>query len=173
MSRLVMFLSAACLSLSLCPILNAHAQGAAGAAAQAPATAAAPAADQAAPATVPSMDDLTKELTFEKVVEGLDEHKNTQLFVMQFWKSISGKELTSSGEVIDVRPSKGAAEVDVANKSKPSVERINIRLIVPTVDQASVLKRGQQIKFKGYIDNYRNAKGGATVVTLKNVELLP
>ena len=76
---------------------------------------------------------------------------------MQFWKNISGKELNSSGEVIDVRPSKGAAEVDVANKSKPSVERINIRLIVPTVDQASVLKRGQQIKFKGYIDKSMSA----------------
>jgi hypothetical protein len=178
MSRLVVFLSVACLSLSLCSILNAAAQGgAAGAAAEAPAvapaTAPTPAAEATAPAEISSMENLTREITFEKVIEGLDPRKNTQLFVQQFWKNIRGKELTTSGEVIDVRPAKGQAEVDVANKSKPTVERINLRLIVPSLDQAAVLKRGQQIKFKGAIDNYKDYRGGGIVVTLKNVELLP
>jgi hypothetical protein len=163
-----------CLSFALLPVMSTFAQdGAAGAAAEAPAVEAAPAVETAAPAEVPSMENLTREITFEKVYEGLDPRKNTQLFVQQFWKNIFGKELTTTGEVIDVRPAKGQAEVDVANKSKPAVERINLRLIVPSLDQAAVLKRGQQIKFKGYIDNYKDYRGGGIVVTLKNVEFLP
>ncbi len=167
-----------CLSFALLPMMNAVAQGgAAGAAAEAPAVApateAAPAVESDAPAEVPSMENLTREITFEKIIEGLDPRKNTQLFVQQFWKNIFGKELTTSGEVVDVRPAKGQAEVSVANKSKPTVERINIRLIVPSLDQAAVLKRGQQINFKGYIDNYKDYRGGGIVLVLKNVEFLP
>jgi hypothetical protein len=177
MSRTAMFLFVICALLGLARVVGAEGETNAPAAQATETTPAAavdqPAIEPAAPEQVMSMEDLTRDITFEKVVEGLDGQKNTQLFVQQFWKNVFGKELVSSGEVVDVRPAKGQAEVQVCNKAKPCAERLNLRLIVPMQSQAAVLRRGQQINFKGYIESYRPCRGGGIILTLKNVELLP
>ncbi|MEW6109142.1 MAG: hypothetical protein AB1632_08290 [Nitrospirota bacterium] len=109
---------------------------------------------------------------FQKVVDNLDLRKNTKLHVREYWKEIEGKEVVWSGIVFDVRGGRGKAEVLVANKIRPAVRGYNIALIVYDVSRAAKLKKGQRIKFKGYLHGYSAGRHGGIVITLRDAEIL-
>jgi hypothetical protein len=107
--------------------------------------------------------------TFVQVVDGVDGSKNTKLAAKENWKKFKGQEVSWSGVVHEV-DSKGSKEavVYVADKSRPLYKGYNIKLYTGDVGKAASFKKGQAIRFKGYIDDFDSKDPGA-VVELKSV----
>jgi hypothetical protein len=103
----------------------------------------------------------------------LDTSKNTKLAVTEYWKSVMGKEYGSSGVVVDVRGRRNMAEVRIFDRGRQSMAGgYNLVLLVPNIDSAVKLRKGDQIRFKGYLASYRSGRQGGVVVTLKDAEVL-
>jgi hypothetical protein len=108
--------------------------------------------------------------TFVQVVDGVDGGKNTKLAAKENWKKFKGQEVSWSGVVhqVDTKGSKEAV-VYVADKSRPLYKGYNIKLITSELEKAASFKKGQTIRFKGYIDDFDSKDPGA-VVELKSVQ---
>ncbi|GAB4489100.1 MAG: hypothetical protein OHK006_20360 [Thermodesulfovibrionales bacterium] len=111
------------------------------------------------------------ELGFGQVVDNLDLHKNTKLHVREYWDGVRGRGLSSSGTVVDVRGGRGRAQVIVANKSRRLVRGHNIVLVVNDEERAARLRKGQQVRFRGVLHDYRSARHGGVVLTLSDAEV--
>lgn len=111
------------------------------------------------------------ELGFGQVVDNLDLQKNTKLHVREYWEGVRGRVLSSSGTVVDVKGGRGRAQVIVANTSRRLVRGHNIVLVMDDEQRAAKLRKGQQIRFRGALHDYRSARHGGVVLTLSNAEL--
>lgn len=107
--------------------------------------------------------------SFAEVVDGVDGSKNTKLAAKENWKKFKGQEVSWSGVIHQV-DSKGSkeAKVYVADKSRPLYKGYNIELITSDIEKAAGFKKGQTIRFKGFIDDFDSKDPGA-VVELKSV----
>jgi len=109
----------------------------------------------------------------DEIFTALDASKNTKLAVTEYWKSVMGKEYQSSGIVVDVRGKRNMAEVRVFDRGRQSLAGgYNLVLLVPNIDAAVKLRKGDQTRFKGYLASYRSGRQGGVVVTLKDAEVL-
>ncbi len=108
---------------------------------------------------------------FGRIADNLDLRKNTKLHVKEYWKTVEGTEFASSGRVVDVRGGRGKAQVLVLNRSRTPVRGHNIVLIVYDVSAAAGLKKGQSVKFKGYLHSYDADRRGAVVLTVRDAQL--
>lgn len=108
--------------------------------------------------------------TFGQVVDGVDGSKNTKLAAKENWKKYKGQEVNWSGVVyqVDTKGSKEAV-VYVADKSRPLYKGYNIKAITTDLEKAANFKKGQAIRFKGYIDDFDSKNPGA-VVELKETQ---
>ena len=108
--------------------------------------------------------------TFGQVVDGVDGDKNTKLAAKENWKKFKGQEVSWSGVVHQVdTKGKKAAVVYVADKSRPLYKGYNIKAITSELDKAANFKKGQAVRFKGYINNFDSKNPGA-VVELKDTQ---
>ena len=105
-------------------------------------------------------------LKYETVFDNLDSGKNTELHVREYWKSIEGQVLKTSGEVLEVRGGRNGAEIQVVNRNRPTVRGANLTLLVPDLGHAAKLKVGEKIHFKGTLRNYRGGRNNSVVLTL-------
>ena len=102
----------------------------------------------------------------------LDVTKNTKLEVTEYWKAVMGKEYQSSGVVSDVVGRKNMAEVRVVDRSRATLAGgYNMVLLMPDIDKASQLRKGEMIRYKGYLSSYRGGMRGGVVITLKDAEV--
>lgn len=109
-------------------------------------------------------------LTFEEVTDNLNLVKNTSLAVDTYWMGIKGEEVSWTGKVVDVKGGRGKAQVTIANKNRAVYKGYNIVLETFDMESAAKLKIGQDIKFKGYLSDYKGKKGNPIVVYLNSVE---
>lgn len=113
-----------------------------------------------------------KEITFQDFVNNINLKKNTSLHVENFWTINKGKSFTWTAKVVNVKGSRGKAEIQAANEKSPLYKGFNLILVTYQKADAANLKIGEQIKFKGTVYNYRN-RSGAIIVYVNNVQLLP
>ena len=114
-----------------------------------------------------------KQMSFKEYAEHLMLTKNTSLHVKNFWSKTKGKTYTWKGKVLDVKGGRGKAEIHVANDESPLYKGFNLILVSYHIDKAAALKKGQEIKFKGQVYNYKGRRGNPIIVYMNNVELLP
>ena len=98
---------------------------------------------------------------FAQVFDGVDENKNTKLAAKQFWKDVKGKEVNWGGVVRDVKGDETKAKIYVADNSRPLHDGYNIIVYTHDSQKAAKLKKGQQIRFKGMLDDFDGKKSGA------------
>ena len=108
--------------------------------------------------------------TFGQVVDGVDGSKNTKLAAKENWKNFKGQEVSWSGTVYQI-DTKGSSEavIYVADRSRPLYKGYNIRITTGDLAKAAGFKKGQTIRFKGYIYDFDSKNPGA-VVKLKNAQ---
>lgn len=106
-------------------------------------------------------------LKYEKVFDNLDSGKNTELHIREYWKSVEGQELRTSGEVLEVRGGRHGAEIQVVNRSRPTVRGANLTVLVPDVARAAKLKVGGKIHFKGVLRSYRGGRNNSVLIGLE------
>ncbi|MEW5908194.1 MAG: hypothetical protein AB1659_00180 [Thermodesulfobacteriota bacterium] len=108
--------------------------------------------------------------SYSEFVENMDLLKHTDLHVKNYWQKMKGQEVTWSGDVVEAQTKRGhRAQVLIADKSKPRYKGYNIVLITPDVDAAAGFQKGESVKFKGVIHNYRGRRGNPLIVTLIDV----
>lgn len=110
-------------------------------------------------------------LEFATVVDSLDPQKNTKLAVKEYWKGISGQEVSWSGQVMEVKGGSSKVKIWVANKARPLYKGYNIVVVTRDVEKAATLKKGQTVHFKGSLDDYDDFRGG-TIIFLSDAALI-
>jgi hypothetical protein len=111
--------------------------------------------------------DPAPNLAFGQVVDQLDSRKHTKLNVQEYWRSVKGREVSWSGEVVDVRGGKSRAKIYLANGSRPLYKGYNIVVTTHDLERAAALKKGQTARVRGTLDGY-HAKGSGAVINLDN-----
>ena len=111
-------------------------------------------------------------LGFGQVIDNLDLKKNTKLHVQEYWRAVDGKEVRWAGQVLDVKGGGSRAKIWLADKSRPTYKGYNIVLTMDEVGQAAKLKKGQHVRFKGFLSDYDANRRGGAVITLRDAELL-
>jgi hypothetical protein len=107
---------------------------------------------------------------YAEFVDNMDPMKHTDLHVKNYWQKMRGKEVTWSGDVVEAQTKRGhRAQVLIADKTKPRYRGYNIVLITPDVDAAASFNKGESVKFKGVIHDYRGRRGNPLIVTLIDV----
>lgn len=114
---------------------------------------------------------LAANVTLSEVVKGVNVDDNTKLAARDYWNSVKGKEVTWSGEVAEVKGTRGEAHVYVADKSQPLYKGFNVIVKTHDIEKAGKLKKGQKVRFTGALDRYKQKKVGA-VITLGDGRLL-
>ena len=117
-----------------------------------------------APATAPAG-------SFAEVVDNMDLRKQTKLKTKEYWQKVKGTEVTWSGVVYDVQGGSSKAKVYVADKSRPLHSGYNIAAVTHDIEKAASLKKGQSIRFKGNLDDFRNKDAGG-IATVVNAQIL-
>lgn len=113
-------------------------------------------------------------LRFEDVVDNLDKTKNTDLHVKEYWKSVKGQEMSSSGTLLEAKPKmfgKGAT-ISLLNESRVAIKDVNIVLEIDNVASAANLKPNDTITFSGSLKSYQGGEGKGTRLTLDKAEIL-
>ena len=129
-----------------------------------PAPKAAQAPAYAAPASAPAG-------SFAEVVDNMDPRKQTKLQAKEYWQKVKNTEVTWSGVVYDVKGGSSKAKVYVADKSRPLHSGYNIAVVTHDIEKAANLKKGQSLRFKGNLDDFRNKSAGG-IVTVVNAQIL-
>jgi hypothetical protein len=120
----------------------------------------------------PTADVNTRPAGFGEFVERVDCKTNTKLASKSNWALLKGVQVSWSGEVADVKASRGRAEVYIANRQKPLYRGYNIILVTYNLEKAALLKKGQSVKFSGLPERYSCRPGVPTVITLKSGQIL-
>lgn len=111
--------------------------------------------------------------SYASLVDQLNPQKNTKLQLKETWKKYKGEEVTWSGTVAEVKDGRHSAKIYVADKSRKLYKTYNITVSVKNKERASALKRGQQIRFKGALNNFDHRDDGrTTIISVKDAELL-
>ena len=129
-----------------------------------PAPKAAEAPAYVAPATAPAG-------SFAEVVDNMDSRKHTKMQAKEYWQKVKGREVTWSGVVYDVQGGSSKAKVYVADKSRPLHSGYNIAVVTHDIEKAVNLKKGQSLRFKGTLDDFRNKDAGG-IATVVNAQIL-
>jgi hypothetical protein len=108
--------------------------------------------------------------SFGEVIDNMDTRKQTKLHAKEFWQKVKGTEVTWSGVVHDVQGGSSKVKVYIADRSRPLHSGYNIVIITHDIDKAASLKKGQSVRFKGNLDDFRNKDAGG-IVTLANVQI--
>lgn len=108
----------------------------------------------------------------EEAFNNLDLQKNTKLHVEEYWKTINNQERTCEGLVVDVQRNRSGTEVFVAVPSLITPRDYNVVLTVSDVAQAAALKRGQNIRFKGTLSNYKAGRDGGVILSFRGGAIL-
>lgn len=116
-------------------------------------------------------DSMAAGVTFGQVVDGVDTSKNTKLSSKEYWSKVRDQEVTWAGEVYEVQGGKSRAKVYVADRSRPLYKGFNIVLVVNDLSRATKLRKGQHIRFKGRLDDFKSKRAGA-VIELSDGQIL-
>ncbi len=119
------------------------------------------------------VEEKDKPMSFKEYAKHLMLTKNTSLHVKNFWSKTKGKTYIWTGKVLDVKGGRGKAEIHVANSDSPLYKGFNLILVSYHIDKAAALKKGQEIRFKGQVYNYKGRRGNPIIVYMNHVELLP
>ena len=101
--------------------------------------------------------------SFGTVVDNLDLRKNTRMHAREYCKSVRGEQVSWSGVVHDVRGGKTRAKVYVADRSRPLHAGYNIVVTTTDLEKAASLKRGQNVRFTGSLDDCTLKNAGAVI----------
>jgi len=108
---------------------------------------------------------------FGELVDHMDSRKQTSLHAKEYWQKVKGTEVSWSGIVYDVKGDSSKAKVYVADKSRPLHSGYNIVIVTHDIEKAANLKKGQSLRFKGNLDDFRSKDAGG-IVTLANAQIL-
>lgn len=106
------------------------------------------------------------------LVDQLRIENKTKAELKETWKKYKGQEVTWSGTVTEVKTGKKNAKVYVLDGSRKSYKGTNIQLNTRDLDRAAKLKRGQTVRFKGTLHNFKNHDNGGVTVSLRDGEIL-
>jgi len=110
-------------------------------------------------------------LGFGELVDQMDLRKQTRLHVKEYWQKVKGRDVTWSGNVVDVKGGSSRAKIYVADRSRPVHSGYNIVVVTHDIQKAANLKKGQSLRFKGNLDDFRNKSAGG-IVTVANGQIL-
>ena len=108
---------------------------------------------------------------FGELVDHMDARKQTKLHTKDYWQKVKGAEVAWSGVVHDVKGGSSKIKVYIADKSRPLHSGYNIVVITQDTDKAANLKKGQTVRFKGNLDDFRSKSAGG-IVTVANAQIL-
>ena len=92
-------------------------------------------------------------LTIGELRVNLDPDKNTKAYVKEYWKKVSGKQVSGRGKVFEVQG--GARKrYKVYVKSGESQLDYNVVLAIKYQSSIAMLKKGQVVSFTGYLHDY-------------------
>jgi hypothetical protein len=114
---------------------------------------------------------VATDITMTQVMKGLSTDEHTEIAVTRYWKSINGRQITWSGEVVDFSTRRREARVFVADISQPLYKGYNIMVKTHDYDKVSALKKGQTIRFTGELDEYK-VQETRIVITIARARLL-
>ena len=110
-------------------------------------------------------------LGFGEIVDHMDSRKQTKMYTKEYWQKVKGTEVTWSGVVHDVKGGSSKAKVYVADRSRPLHSGYNIVVVTHDIEKAAKLRKGQSLRFKGNLDDFRNKSAGG-IVTIANAQIL-
>lgn len=111
-------------------------------------------------------------LSYANFVEGVSLEKNTSLGAKTFWQNHRNSTVSWSATVVEVKGSRGGAEIRLAKSGYPLHRGYNIVLVVGDRNSAGTLKKGDVLCFRGQLSRYRARPGHPIVVYLYNGQLL-
>ena len=112
-----------------------------------------------------------QKLSFEEIVDNLDQAKQTSLHVKMYWQENQGRDVTWTGVVSNVKGGRSRAEIYVANRARQTYKGFNIVLETFDLQRAAQLKIGDTIRFTGRLNNYKGRRGRPVVVYLTEVQV--
>ncbi|RMD76211.1 MAG: hypothetical protein D6820_13130 [Lentisphaerae bacterium] len=112
-------------------------------------------------------------LAFQNVYEQLDVNsgKNTSLNVDTSWQQFKGRQIQWQAKIVDVRSSRGRAEIFLAHEDAPLYRGYNIVAYSYDIASAGKLRKGDVITFRGNLSNYRQRRGSPLVIFVDNLQL--
>ena len=109
-------------------------------------------------------------VAYGALVDQLRIENKTKAELKETWKQYKGQEVTWAGTVTEVKTGKKNAKVYILDSSRKNYKGSNIQMATHDLDRAAKLKRGQQIRFKGTLHNFKNHDNGGVTISLRNGE---
>ena len=101
---------------------------------------------------------------FSAVVDRPDLRKNTKLLVREYWKSIRDRQVSRSGEALDVQGGAGwRVKILVADKSRPLYKGCNTVVVGTDVERAAQLSQGRRAWFAGALHDHNAERADAVI----------
>jgi hypothetical protein len=110
--------------------------------------------------------------SYGSLVDQLRIENKTRAELKETWKKYKGQEITWSGTVTEVKTGKKNAKIYVLDNSRKNYKGSNIQVNSRDIDRAAKLKRGQTVRFKGELHNFKNHDNGAVTISIRHAELL-
>lgn len=111
-------------------------------------------------------------IAYGALVDQLRIENKTKAELKETWKKYKGQEVTWSGTVAEAKTGKKSAKVYVLDSSRKNYKGANIEVNSRDLERAAKLKRGQTIRFKGQLHNFKNHDNGAVTISIRNAEFL-
>lgn len=109
-------------------------------------------------------------IAYGALVDQLRIENKTKAELKETWKKYKGQEVSWSGTVTEVKAGKKNAKVYILDSSRKNYKGTNIQMATHDLERATKLKRGQQIRFKGTLHNFKNHDNGGVTISLRNGE---
>ncbi len=91
-------------------------------------------------------------LTIGELSTNLDTDKNTRAYVKEYWRKVSGKQVSGQGKVYEVHGARKRYKVFI--KSGNSELDYNVVLAIKYQSSVATLQKGQVVRFTGYLHDY-------------------
>jgi putative lipoic acid-binding regulatory protein len=111
-------------------------------------------------------------IAYGALVDQLRIENKTKAELKETWKKYKGQEVTWSGTVTEAKTGKKNAKVYVLDSSRKNYKGANIQINSRDLERAAKLKRGQAIRFKGQLHNFKNHNNGAVTISIRHAEFL-
>ncbi len=111
-------------------------------------------------------------LSYADFAAGMSPQTNTSLGIDAFWRGHYKQIVTWSAEVVEVKGHRRGAVIYLAKSGYPLYRGYNIVLAMTDQNAASVLQRGDHLKFRGSLNRYKARPGHPLVVSLSHGQLL-
>lgn len=109
---------------------------------------------------------------YGQLVDQLHIENKTKAELKETWKKYKGQEVSWSGTVTEVNTGKKNAKIYVLDSSRKNYKGSNIQVNSNDLERAAKLKRGQTIRFKGQLHNFKNHDNGAVTISIRHAEIL-